>query len=439
MEIKLIKEINSAYSPVEQVLTNRGIDIEDVPFFIDTPEDVIEDFNKLDNIEEAAKIFLSHYEKKNRILIQVDCDVDGYTSAALLYNYLKENYLGIDIDYQVHDDKTHGLEITQDILDKKYQLIFIPDAGSNQYEEHSILKNLEIDAIILDHHECEEYSQDVIVVNNQLSKNYKNKALSGVGVVWQFCRCLDSISPYTQVTFAKDYLDLVSLGLIADMMDMRSLETKKLIELGLDKMQSSSNTNNAFLKSLIAKQSYSLGSTLTPIGLAFYIAPLINAVVRVGTHEERLVSFEAFLIDRGNKEIASTKRGHKGETETVIEQATRMLTNVKNRQKKKRDDAFLVFEKKINEEYLKNNSIIFINTNNTLDTELNGLVANQIMNKYKRPTLILGLRTTTKDDGSEVKVYSGSARGFESSVLSDFRQFILDSGFANYAEGRFGL
>lgn len=435
MEIKLINEINPQYSPIEQILTNRGIHINDVKSFINTPLDVIESFDKLDNIKLAAATFLAHYEKNSKILIQVDCDVDGYTSAALLYNYLKTNYLGIEIDYQVHDDKTHGLEITQDILDKKYQLIFIPDAGSNQYEEHSILKKLDIDVIILDHHECDEESKDVIIVNNQLSKNYKNKALSGVGVVWQFCRCLDKESPYTQASFANDYLDLVALGLIADMMDMRSLETKKLIELGLASLQEENLVyKNLFLASLIKKQSFSLGSTLTPIGLAFYIAPLINAVVRVGTHEERLITFEAFLTGIGTKEIDSTKRGHKGEKETVIEQATRAVTNVKNRQKKKRDEAFVVFEKKIDEEYLKTNSVIFINTNNTLDHNLNGLVANQIMSKYKRPTLILGLY-----QAENKKVYSGSARGFESSVLKDFRQFILDSGLANYAEGRFGL
>ena len=434
MEIKLINEINPAYTPIEQVLTNRGIEIEDVAFFVDTPESVIEDYDKLDNIDTAAKIFLSHYEQKHKILVQVDCDVDGYTSAALLYNFLKDNFLGVNIDYQVHDDKTHGLEITQEILDKQYELIFVPDAGSNQYEEHALLKQLGIDVIILDHHECEEESKDVIIVNNQLSKSYKNKALSGVGVVWQFCRCLDKISPYTKLHEPNDYLDLVSLGLIADMMDMRSLETKKLIELGLDKMQTSSDANNAFLSSLIKKQSYSLGSTLTPIGLAFYIAPLINAIVRVGTHEERLITFEAFLVDVGNKEIPSTKRGHKGEIETVIEQATRTVTNVKNRQKKRRDEAFALFERKIDEEYLKNNSVIFINTNKTLDSNLNGLVANQIMSKYKRPTLILA-----PYQDADKNIFSGSARGFESSVLSDFRQFILDSGFANYAEGRMGL
>lgn len=212
------------------------------------------------------------------------------------------------------------------------------------------------------------------------------------------------------------------------MMDMRELETKRLIERGIEQMGNSFfPTNNDFLQSLIAKQSFSLKGTITPIGLAFYIAPLINAVVRVGTLDERTILFRAFLKSEGSVLVPSTKRGCKGQEETIITQATRMVTNVKNRQKKIRDEAFLSFEKKITPEFLDKNSIIMIDAGGTLDKNLNGLVANQIMAKYKRPTFIL----SKQSDGT----YAGSARGFESSVCPDFKKFVLDSGRAIYAEG----
>ena len=90
-----------------------------------------------------------------------------------------------------------------------FDLILIPDAGSNDYEAHAALKNKNIDTIILDHHLADKISDDAIVINNQLS-DYPNKELSGVGVVYQFCRYIDE---KMQTNYADYYLDLVALGL----------------------------------------------------------------------------------------------------------------------------------------------------------------------------------------------------------------------------------
>lgn len=440
MEVKLINEINPNFNTIEQILFNRGIAIEDMEDFLHTPDNVIHPFQDLDNITIARDCFLKHYQKKSKILIQVDCDTDGYTSAAELYNYLRANYPEVDLEYQVHDDKTHGLEITEDILNKRYDLIFIPDAGSEQFEEHKKLYDLGIDVIVLDHHNCSYESSNAIVVNNQLSKNYQNKDLSGVGVVWQFCRCLDEDYEFNQHHApAELFLDLVSLGLNADMMDIKNLETKKLIEYGLRQIEEQNSWNNTFLNGLIHKQTYSMtgervyhGQEITPMGILFYIAPLINAVTRVGTHEEREIVFKAFLEDAVEQEVPSIKRGHKpGDTETILEQAKRIVTNVKNRQKKHRDEAFIVFEKNITEDYLNTHSIIFIDAKGALDKNLNGLVANQIIGKYNRPALVMSKFTT--EDG--IVKYAGSARGVDGDICHDFRKFILNSGLAEYAQG----
>lgn len=131
MEVKLINEINPNFNTIEQILFNRGIAIEDMEDFLHTPDNVIHPFQDLDNITIARDCFLKHYQKKSKILIQVDCDTDGYTSAAELYNYLRANYPEVDLEYQVHDDKTHGLEITEDILNKRYNLILFPMLAVN--------------------------------------------------------------------------------------------------------------------------------------------------------------------------------------------------------------------------------------------------------------------------------------------------------------------
>lgn len=80
---------------------------------------------------------------------------------------------------------------------------------------------------------------------------------------------------------ADQFLDIVAIGLIGDMMDIRDFETHYLISQGLKHL------SNPFIKGMANKNSYSLGDTLSPIGVAFYIVPLMNAITRVGTMEEK--------------------------------------------------------------------------------------------------------------------------------------------------------
>lgn len=176
----------------------------------------------LDNIQDAAKCFLKHLQKGNRIYIVVDPDVDGFTSAAVIYLYmmdLQKNYhsTSVDfsnfiIDYHIPDGKAHGLETIMEEFEgnQKYDLIILPDSSSNDYEYHKILKDNGYEIICLDHHLCERYSEDAIVVNNQLSQFYNNKELSGVGVVYKFIKYCDEL---LGVNYADKYLDLVALGM----------------------------------------------------------------------------------------------------------------------------------------------------------------------------------------------------------------------------------
>ena len=427
MEITLKYERDYKLTPTQQVFVDRGIPLEEIEHYLNTTDDDINSWKDLKNMQLAVETYLKHIDKKSKILIQVDSDVDGFTSAALLYNFTKENFPGADLSYQVHENKAHGLEVTDDILQNKYDLVIVPDAGSNEYEIHAELKELNIDCIVLDHHDCDKESEDAIIVNNQLSPDYENKALSGVGVVWQFCLAIGDLAADPIVVHADNYLDLVSLGLVADMMDLRSFETRRLIDKGLEIMNDGNKPfQNTFLAEFVIKQSYSLGSSVTPIGISFYIAPFINSTVRVGTLEERIGLFEAMLEEKANEMVPSTKRGAKGEMEKFSIEAARIATNVKNRQKREEDKGAIAFAEHVNEEYLNKNSIIVLDTGGTVVKDLNGLIANQMQSKFQRPALVI-----SRKDG----FVSGSGRGYESNVMTDFRQFINESGLAEYAEG----
>ena len=206
-------------------------------------------------------------------------------------------------------------------------------------------------------------------------------------------------------------------------MSLKEMETKFLINEGL------LNIKNQFLKALFNKQAYQLRDGITPFGVGFYIAPVINAVIRTGTIEEKNVMFSAMLDWNANKEVPSTKRGHKkGELELLYNQAVRLATNLQRKQKDLRDSAMGAVIEKIETQELHKNKILLVDiTDLEIPKTLTGLIANQIMAKYQQPVLLL--RHTDKG------LLEGSGRGYEKSELKDTREFLQNSGVVEYAEG----
>lgn len=216
-------------------------------------------------------------------------------------------------------------------------------------------------------------------------------------------------------------------------MDIRDFETHYLIQQGLSHIQ------NPFIKGMAEKNSYSLGSSISPIGVAFYIVPLINAVTRVGTMDEKTLLFESMLDYKAFDMIPSTKRGCSGQQETRLAQSLRTCTNVKNRQTRNQDAAVEQVKSIIEKDNLLSHKLLLIRLREVaFDRGITGLIANKIMAEYQRPTALL-IATETEDG----LAWSGSARGYgRSNDLTDFRQFCEDSGLAVYAQGHgqaFGL
>ena len=105
---------------------------------------------------------------------------------------------------------------------------------------------------------------------------------------------------------------------------------------------------------------FKLNDCLTPMGVAFYIAPLINAVARVGEPEERRVLLQSMINHLAFDLIPSTKRGCSGQLETIVEQSCRMSANVKSRQTKIRDANIEIINQLITERNLLDNKILVI-------------------------------------------------------------------------------
>ena len=416
--------ITNGLTAIEQVLANRDIKPENIEHYLNTTNKDILDPKLIMNMREGATMLIKHINQGNKILIQVDSDCDGYTSAATLINYLNclfPSFVQNNIYYRIHTGKQHGIIL--DTIPADVKLVIAPDSSSNDYEEHTYLKENGVDVLVIDHHEADEISSNACIINNQLC-DYPTKSLSGVGMVYKYCSFIDEL---LNVNYANQFLDLVALGMIADMMDLRDYETKHLITLGLE------NIRNPYFKGMVQKNEYSLRDGITPIGIAFYVAPYVNATIRMGTQEEKMIMFESMLDFRGYELIPSTKRGCKGQKETRVEQACRNCANIKSRQTKARDASLEVIENIIKEKNLLKNKILVIKLDGyAADKNLTGLIANQLMAKYQRPVLLLNkvINPETKEISWE-----GSGRGYDKSKFDNLREFLKESGLVMYAEG----
>lgn len=423
MEYRLRAPEFPIYTPVEQVLVNRGIPYDQINHYLNTTDNDILDPRLIPHLDEGAKMLIKHISQNDKVLIQVDSDCDGYTSAALLMNYLYclfPSFVNNNISYRVHMGKQHG--IIPDTIPEDVKLVIAPDSSSNDYEAHEYLNLSGVDVLVIDHHEADHISEYACIINNQLC-DYPTKSLSGVAMVWKFCCYIDML---LKTDHAQKFLDLVALGLVADMMDVRDFETRRLIDKGLQQIR------NPYFRGAIDKDQFHFTNEITPIGVAFYIAPLINATTRVGTQEEKLMLFESMLDFRGYELVPSTKRGCKGQAETRVEQACRNCTNIKSRQTKIRDNSLEKIEQIIANQNLLSNKILIVQLDDLItDRNLTGLIANQLMSEYQRPVLILN--KIENEDGTIT--WEGSGRGYDKSRLKDFRGFLENNKYVMYAEG----
>lgn len=424
MKLKLLGVNNPNYSTLEQVLVNRKIPYNETHHYMNTSDADISDPTAFgDYIEKGAKMLVSNIQQESNTLVICDCDCDGFTAAALLINYLNDSFPSFvqnNLKWYVHEGKQHGLSDCMDYINQKdFKFIIVPDAGSNDYELHKELKDRGIDILVMDHHEAEYVSEDACVINNQLS-DYPNKELSGVGVTWQFCRYLDRL---LGTSYADYYIDLVALGNTGDMMSLTSIETKHLINKGF----LPENIHNPYIYEMWQKNKFKLGEHITSIDAAFYIVPMINAVQRSGSIEEKELLFKSMLKSDAFKMIPSNKRGHKpGEEERLVDQAVRMSTNVKNRQTRTQDAGMELLEKKIEKEgLLKHKVLLFTLKDGQVDRNIAGLIANKLAAKYQRPCCVI-----TETDNN----YQGSARGYETSGLTNFKDICEESG-VEWAQG----
>lgn len=253
-----------------------------------------------------------------------------------------------------------------------------------------------------------------------MSKNVKNKSMTGVGVVYKFCKWLDN---ELKLNLSEKYIDLFALGMIGDSADLRDYESRYLVLKGLKEIEDKTNKNKLISK-IYESKSYSMNNKCTIIGTAFYMCPTINCIIRGGDVTIKNVLFKAFI---GTDERFVDKIRGKGEVEMSAEEyVLRLYTKLKKQQDKIANDGVELISKQIEEYNLNNYEIIIANGNQIQDTTYNRLVVNRLSSKYNKHVLLLH-----EKDG----VLLGSGTGAKNKEISDFRKWCDLTGMFNFCAG----
>ena len=370
---------------------------------------------------EMLKTTISNSEAS--IMVVVDSDLDGYTSGAIILNLLKLIQRGQEINFVLHPNKEHGI-VLEDIPED-VDLLIVPDAGSSQKEEHLKLLQNGTKIIILDHHEMVndlnygEYKDGIAIINSQ-EDTYPNHALSGAGVALKFTQ---AYCERYGVPFPNKLYALAACGIIADVMDIGDLENKQIVTTGLKYLK-----EHLFLYQLIQDTHYNNEEpepTIKDIG--WVIGPNINAIIRLGTIEQKNMIFKSLVSPM--LLVNSSKRGEEDQEVPVYQEAVRLCKNAKKRQTTAVDKSIRIIESELQ---IKDSdrAIVYVDEDQELTFELSGLIANKLLSQYNRPVILL--RHFRNGNVDELR---GSARGKSVEGLDNLKDTINGITGVQRAEG----
>ena len=365
------------------ILVQRGIESFEIArkFFRPQYADLHDPFLML-GMDKAIIRIEEAFERNEKILVYGDYDVDGTTSVATVYAFLKARYP--HVVFYIPDRYTEGYGISEIGIDwaseNNFALIIALDCGIKSVERVAYAKQKNIDFIICDHHLPGEVIPDAVAILNPKQANctYPFKELSGCGIGFKLVQAYAAKHniPFSEV---EQYIDMVAISIAADLVPILD-ENRILVHHGLKKLKTNPNNGlKALLETYAEKPEYSVSDVV------FFIGPRINAAGRIADAKDsvRLMTSPGFTKP---KEIAELVNQHNTERRLfdsdITLQAFEMI---------KHDELFA--ERKA--------TVLF---NNAWHKGVIGIVASRLIEKFYRPTIIL-----TESNG----LATGSARSVD--------------------------
>ena len=191
-KIKNLQEKYSINKLLATVLANK--EIEDIKIYLEPTRYDFHNPYEMPDMEKAVNRIIQAIDKKEKIIIYGDYDVDGITSITVLKSFFKE--LNIDVAQYIPNRLNEGYGLNKDaiksIASQGYNLMITVDCGITAVDEVEYAKSLKLDTIITDHHEQAEEIPDAIAVIDCKRKDnkYPFRELAGVGVAFKLCQAL---------------------------------------------------------------------------------------------------------------------------------------------------------------------------------------------------------------------------------------------------------
>lgn len=391
------KDIKINNIPVDKdilkILFSRGIKSPgEIRDFLNPKLENLQNPNKLYDVEKSVKIIREAIRKNKNIWIYGDYDVDGITSTAVLYLALKE--LGAEnVSYYIPiRDEGYGLnnDALKKIKDSGGELVITVDCGITAFEEIKFSNSINLPVIITDHHNLQgkKVPEALAVINPKRVENeYTFESLAGVGTV--FMLVLSLFESYDKKEEAFEYLDLVSIGTIADIVPLLS-ENRILTRFGLEKLPFTKNRGLAFLLYKLFNSGENKGnnpkSEYSTYDVGFIIAPVFNAAGRL--KDAKMVV--KLLTSDNNREI-----------EIIVKE----LINKNFERKELQSRIVEMIEKNIEKNKI-NEDFVIIDYSPEYHHGIIGIAASKIVDTYYKPVIIMEVK---EDEGIAV----GSCRSIE--------------------------
>ena len=293
--------VGSGYAPLAaMVLASRGIgDDRQARAYLDCNAPLLDPFLMTDMDKAAGRVGLA-MSRGEKIAVFGDYDVDGITATCLLTDFLRRH--GADVVSYIPGRLEEGYGLNPIAIHQLHaegvKLIVTVDCGITAVSEAELCKQLGIDLVITDHHECKQTLPAAIAVvdPHRCDGGYPHKNLSGVGVAFKLASALCG----SQETVLEEYADMVCLGTVADVMPLQG-ENRVFVARGLESL---AHTKRPGIAALMAECGCA-PETVSASSIGFMLAPRINAAGRMGQID---LAVELFLTDDPDK-AAEAARG----------------------------------------------------------------------------------------------------------------------------------
>ena len=397
--------VGYGYAPLTaMVLSSRGINSpRQAKEYLSCDAELHDPFLMTDMDLAANRVSLA-MRRGEKIAVFGDYDVDGITATCLLTAFLRQR--GADVVSYIPGRLEEGYGLNAIAIDQLHRegvkLIITVDCGITAVDEAQMCKNLGIDLVITDHHECKDILPEAVAVvdPHRPDGGYPHKNLSGVGVAFTRAAALSG----DQQAVLEEYADMVCLGTVADVMLLQG-ENRVFVSKGLESLRYTRRPGIAALM----KESGCAQDSVSASAIGFMLAPRINAAGRMGQID---LAVDLFLTDDPEKAAVLAKalcdlnRQRQSVESGIYDQAVSMLPEGKT------PEAIVLADE-------------------TWHQGVVGIVASRIAEEFCCPTFLICL------DGEHGKASSRSFGGFNlfaslttlSDLLESYGGHELAAGF----------